>query len=143
MFKRWMHKRERYFAMLNDNRIVRPFEWGTEFVKPELNGDDPHTIFREHSKHFIKNSDEFYKLPENIHYDFQSNNDDLIWTSSLETPSIENNIARAKLFRHDDDKKAAVVVLPHWNAKAGTYFDLCKFFNKVGVFFIKADSPLS
>jgi hypothetical protein len=31
-------------------------------------------------------------------------------------------------FPHEENKKAAVVVLPHWNAKAGTYFDLCKGF---------------
>ena len=36
-----MHKRERYFAMLNDNRVIRPFEWGTEFITDHPNGDDP------------------------------------------------------------------------------------------------------
>ena len=32
MLKWYMHRRERYFAMLGDNRVVRPFELGTEFI---------------------------------------------------------------------------------------------------------------
>ena len=44
MLKRYMHKRERYFAMLNDNRVVRPFEWGTEFITDSANGDDDENV---------------------------------------------------------------------------------------------------
>ena len=41
MLKWYMHKRERYFAMLNDDRVVQPFEWGTEFITENANGSDP------------------------------------------------------------------------------------------------------
>ena len=34
-----------------------------------------------------------------------------------------------------------MVVLPHWNAKAGTYFDLCRFFNKVGMSSLRLTLP--
>jgi hypothetical protein len=34
-----------------------------------------------------------------------------------------------------------VIILPHWNAKAGTYFDLCKFFNKVGISALRLTLP--
>jgi hypothetical protein len=54
---------------------------------------------------------------------------------------MENNTAYAKLFPFDKDKKAAVVVLPHWNAKAGSYFDLCKVFNRVGVSALRLTLP--
>ena len=151
MFKRYMHKRERYFAMLNDNRIVHPFGWGTEFITENLNGGDPRELFREYSKKMVENSDEFYHLPEIK--DFKSKVQspkskvsdselfDVTWTSAVETPSVENNTAYAKFFPHEKDKKAVVVVLPHWNAKAGTYFDLCKFFNKVGVSALRLTLP--
>ncbi len=141
MLKRWMHKRERYFAMLNDNRIVRPFEWGTEFVKPNANGADPLGLFLDHSKTILKNSDEFFALRERIDFEFERGEQILTWESSKTTPSAENNLARAKLFRHEDDKKAAVVVLPHWNAKEGSYFDLCKFFNRFGVSALRLTLP--
>ena len=35
----------------------------------------------------------------------------------------------------------AVIILPHWNAKAGTYFDLAKFFNKVGLSALRLTMP--
>lgn len=146
MLKRWMHKKERYFAMLNDNRVVRPFEWGTEFIVDNPNGSDPMKLFRQHSENVLKNSDEFFYLSEVKDFEFadvdqESNSPNLSWTSSIKTPSPENNTAYAKLFPHENDKKAAVVVLPHWNAKAGSYFDLCNFFNKVGVTSLRLTLP--
>ena len=150
MFKRYMHKRERYFAMLNDNRIVHPFGWGTEFIKENPNGDDPRKLFQEYSKKWSLTAMNFIicRKLQIMSPNFQSksqvsdsNLQDVTWTSAIKTPSIENNTAYAKYFPHEKDKKAAVVVLPHWNAKEGTYFDLCKFFNKVGVSALRLTLP--
>ena len=159
-----MHKRERYFAMLNDNRIVRPFEWGTEFITENPNGDDPKKLFAEYSKKTVANSDEFFFSPQIADYDLFSKSSPpltggrdafrgrggtsssqelqtLTWTSGIHTPSIENNTAFAAYFPHETNKKSAVLVLPHWNAQAGTYFDLCKFFNNVGLSALRLTLP--
>ncbi len=151
MLKRYMHKRERHFAMLNDNRVVRPFEWGTEFVKENANGkngNDPRLIFREYTKKVLANSDDFFFSPEITDYKLNPPIHDsrftihkLTWTSAIETPSMENNTAFAQFFPHEENKKSAVVVLPHWNAKAGSYFDLCKVFNRVGVSALRLTLP--
>jgi pimeloyl-ACP methyl ester carboxylesterase len=134
-----MHNRERYYASLGDNRVVRPFEWGTEFVRENANGDDPRQIFRQYTKEVLADSDAFFHLPEIT--DYRLAGDQLTWTSGIEPPSIENNTAYARLFSHEKDKKAAVVVLPHWNARARTYFDLCKVFNRVGVTALRLTLP--
>ena len=135
-----MHRRERHYAYLNDNRVIRPFEWGTEFIGAEnQNGRDPREIFRAYTKKVLADSDEFFHLPEISDFNFQ--NKIVTWTSAVKTPSPENNTAYARLFAHEKDKKAAVVVLPHWNARAGTYFDLCKVFNKVGVTALRLTLP--
>jgi len=139
MLKRYMHKRERHFAMLNDNRVVRPFEWGTEFIADNANGDDPRKLFIEFSKNALANSNEFFFKPEIR--DFTVEGDVLNWTSAVETPSPENNTAYATYFPHETNREAAVIVLPHWNAKAGTYFDLCRFFNKVGLSSLRLTLP--
>ncbi|NJM52582.1 MAG: abhydrolase domain-containing 18, partial [Blastocatellia bacterium] len=139
MLKRYMHKRERYFAYLNDNRVVRPFGWGMEFVTDNVNGKNPHEFFRKYAKNAIENSDEYFNLTDISDYQLEENN--LTWTSAVITPSIENNTAYAKFFPHPENKKSAVVVLPHWNAKAGTYFDLCKFFNRVGLSSLRLTAP--
>ena len=156
-----MHKRERHFAMLNDNRTVQPFEWGAEFVADHVNGDDPRNILADHSKHVLANSDEYFAAPDRIEYQLetrlypssaslnanppkkapvQKEVQVLTWQSAVETPSVENNTAYATYFPHED-KRAAVIVLPHWNAKAGTYFDLGKFFNKVGLSALRLTLP--
>jgi hypothetical protein len=148
MLKRLMHKRERHFAFLNDNRVVHPFGWGLEFINENANGNDPRKFFREYTKKVLANSDEFFFAPIIKDYEIQNRTQNselrtqnLTWTSGIETTSMENNTAYAKLFPFDKDKKAAVVVLPHWNAKAGSYFDLCKVFNRVGVSALRLTLP--
>ncbi|MEO8573084.1 MAG: hypothetical protein ABI481_03870 [Pyrinomonadaceae bacterium] len=176
MLKRYMHKRERHFAMLNDNRVVRPFEWGTEFIGHERDAADPHEIFSKFSADTIANSDEYFAIPEitDFHIESEPQKSELgavapvspagsettkgnpvvtalgsdkiapqilTWTSAVTTPSIDNNTAYATYFPHETNRKSAVIVLPHWNAKAGTYFDLCKFFNKVGISALRVTLP--
>ncbi len=134
-----MHGREKHFAMVIDNRIVRPFDWGMEFVNENANGEDPRKFYRDYAKKVIANSDEFFFAP-NVS-DYNLDGDNLTWTSGIETNSIENNTVRAKFFPVAKDKKSAVLVLPHWNARPGTYFDLCKFFNKVGISALRMTLP--
>lgn len=139
MFKRLMHQRERYYASLNDNRVVRPFGWGMEFVKENVNGENPRKFFSEYAQKVTANSDDFFFSPEIADYKLEDKQ--LTWTSGVETFSIENNTAYARYFPHAENKKSAVLVLPHWNAKAGTYFDLCRFFNKVGLSSLRLTLP--
>jgi hypothetical protein len=156
-----MHKRERYYAMLNDNRVVQPFEFGAEFVSDHVNGDDPRQLLSDHSDFAIANSDEYFAAPEGgefvlekrLYPSMASMNatelkkpvtqrevEVLTWRSAIRTPSVENNTAIATYFPHED-KRAAVIILPHWNAKAGTYFDLAKYFNMVGLSAIRLTLP--
>src|SRR6478609_3048023 len=111
MIKRYMHNRERHFAMLGDDRVVHPFGWGTEFIDPGANGSDPQKFFRDYSKWAVENSDEFYASPEIGDFSLESrlqaanDNDEgrlkpglqtLTWTSAVETPSPENNTGYAR-----------------------------------------------
>jgi hypothetical protein len=139
MLKRYMHKRERHFAMLNDNRIVRKFGWGTEFIGKKPNGEDPRRIFSEYAKEVLADSDKFFFSPEVS--DYKLDGEKLTWTSGIETASSENNTVYANFFAHAEHKKSAVLVLPHWNAKAGSYFDLCKTLNRVGFSALRLTLP--
>ncbi len=137
MLKRYMHKKERYHAMLEDNRVVRPFEWGTEYING--NGDDPQKLFSEFSRNTVAHSEDYFFSPEISDYNLDG--DILTWTSGITTPSIENNTVYAKFFPFAENKRSAVLVLPHWNTKAGTYFDLCKLFNKLGMSALRMTLP--
>lgn len=143
MLKRYFHNRERYYAFLEDNRIVRPFEWGTEYVSENANGSDPRRIFSEFSKYTVEHSDEFFLDPQISDFKLEISNSEnrLTWTSGIETKTKENNTAYARFFPHESNKRSAVLVLPHWNAKAGTYFDLCKLFNRIGISALRLTLP--
>ncbi len=141
-----MHSRERHFAMVDDDRVVHPFDWGTEYITANANGDDPRKLFRDYSKQMVAQSEEFFFSPEISDFRFQiskfkSDDSDLTWTSGIETPSKENNTVYAKYFPHESNRKSAVLVLPHWNAKPGTYFDLCRMFNRVGLSALRMTLP--
>jgi hypothetical protein len=145
MLKRYMHKRERYFAMLNDNRVVRPFEWGTELIEPTANGSDPRKTLSEYSRRSVEASDAYFALPD-IPGDIENElTEDSIhrleWKSHVETPSPENDLVRARLFPYQKDKRTAVVILPHWNAREGSYFDLCRLLNRAGLSALRLTLP--
>jgi hypothetical protein len=138
MLKRYMHNREKYFAFLTDNRKVREFEWGTEFVGG--NGGNPHEFFTNYSKNILQNSDEFFNLPNEINYEPINENNEIFWTSAVETPCENNNRVVAKLFP-TGNKRTAVVVLPHWNAPRESYYGLCELFNKRGMSALRLTMP--
>jgi hypothetical protein len=138
MLKRYMHNREKYFAFLTDNRKVREFEWGTEFVGG--NGGNPHDFFTNYSKDILANSNDFFSLPNAINYEPISENNEIFWTSAIETPCENNNRVVAKLFPVNN-KRTAVVVLPHWNAPAESYYGLCELFNKRGMSALRLTMP--
>src|SRR4051812_31781746 len=91
MLKRWMHDRERYFATRDDDRVVHPFVWGTEFVDPNANGGDPRSFFREYSAKTLAHSDEFFFSPEisDLNFEISNSGQELSWTSGVTTPSVE------------------------------------------------------
>lgn len=127
--------------MLNDNRIVRPFEWGTEYIGFEGSAPNPYELFQQNTKEILATSDNYFAMPNDLTFDFDEEFNDLTWHSAGSTESIENNIARAKLFSLENDKRAAVVVLPHWNAQAESYFNLCENFVRFGVTALRLTLP--
>jgi dienelactone hydrolase len=140
-----MHARERQHARRDKNRIVRPFEWGAEFIKEHVNGDDPRHIFRQHAEEVLRNSDEFYGLPPITDYHLAGER--LTWTSAIHTPSPENNIVHARFFpapvkgKDAKERRPAVVLLPQWNAQAESHVDLCRVLNRLGISALRLTLP--
>lgn len=149
MLGRYIRARERWHATRETNRVVRPFEWGAEFVSEHLNGDDPREVIHRASREAVRHSEEFYALPPVEDYELRG--DRLTWTSAVKTPSAENNIARARLFKaappkrpsknaHEQESRA-VVVLPQWNADAESHVALCRLLARVGITALRLTLP--
>ena len=138
-----MRAREIAHTKRDNNRLVRPFEWGLEFIRDHVNGADPRTVFREHTAQTMARSEDFYALP--AIGDWQLAGDQLTWTSAVKTPSAENNIARARLFPARRERKrkrrAAVVVLPQWNAQPDSHVEACRIFNGLGMTALRLTLP--
>lgn len=140
-----MYKREKFLAERDDNRIIRPFEWGKEFADPlfvdNLNAASPQSFFHRYSQNAIQNSDDFFALNKN--FDFNLKDSALTWTSQTITDSLANNTVRAHFFpiKKSSEKKRAVVILPHWNAPPGSYLSLCKVFNRIGIAALRLTLP--
>lgn len=137
-----MHRRERSFYERDNNRIVRPFEWGLPFIVDHVNGDDPRHVFSRHTETVLSNSDAFYALPPIT--DFQLNGDQLTWSSAVQTESAENNLARARFFPAKPNRRTlrrAVVVLPQWNANRESHVEACRIFNFIGISALRLTLP--
>jgi dienelactone hydrolase len=143
LFGRWMRAREIAHTKRDDNRLVRPFEWGVEFVRDHVNGDDSRAIFSEHTDQVMARSEDFYALPEIE--DWQLDDNLLTWTSAIRTPSPENNIARARLFSPRRERRnkprAAIVVVPQWNAQPDSHVEACRIFNGLGITALRLTVP--
>ena len=118
-WKNYMYQRERWYHQRDNNRLVRPFDWGLSYIVDHVNGDDPRALFRQYTERVMMASDDFYALPE-IN-DYRLDGDQLTWTSAIETPSVENNTAHGRFFpakpKNGKRPRNAVVVLPQWNAQ--------------------------
>jgi dienelactone hydrolase len=138
-----MHQREVAYHERDNNRLVRPFEWGLSFISDHVNGDDPREVLRRHAKAAMERSDLFYALPEIS--DFNLDGNQLTWTSAINTPSPENNIAHGRFFPAEPKKRShyrsAVLVLPQWNAQPESHVEACRIFNMLGMAALRLTLP--
>jgi dienelactone hydrolase len=142
-WKNYMHQRERWYHQRDNNRLVRPFDWGLSHILDHVNGDDPREVLMRHSAKVLGSSDKFYALPE-IN-DYKLDGDQLTWTSAIKTPSPENNLARGRFFpaktKNGKRSRKAVVVLPQWNAQPESHVEACRIFNMIGMSALRLTLP--
>jgi dienelactone hydrolase len=145
LLKRRILIKERHAATRDTNRIVRPFDWGTSFLVPHANGDDPRAILAAYADDALARSNEFYALPPVK--DFRLDGQQLTWTSAIETPTPENNTAHARFFREstitgkENDTRRAVVILPEWNAQPHSHVQLCHILTRFGIAALRLTLP--
>jgi dienelactone hydrolase len=170
-YAQWMYAWETRLTSVDNNRVVRPLEWGLEWARgwPCGNGfapghvpQDAEKFLREYNQRIIAASDEFYsyrtpqdfrlerrpvevcstrqipdpKLEEKVRGTYA---DFLRFTSPVDTPYRENNLANARWFPARG--RRAVVLLPHWNSDALAYTALCRVLNLLGIAVLRLSKP--
>jgi dienelactone hydrolase len=143
LLKALIHRRERWYHNRDNNRLVRPFEWGLPFVTDHVNGDEPREFFRRFTQDVMQCSDDFYSLPEIS--DYQLSGEQLTWTSAVQTAAPENNVAHARYFpaksKSGSRPRRAIVVLPQWNAQPNSHVEACRIFNMLGISALRLTLP--
>jgi hypothetical protein len=139
----WFEQRIRRYEhrrwTTDDNRRVQPFEWGIEHIGGSADEADPRGFLRQYSRRALENSKEWYETIPADNYRFDKENV-LTFSSSIESPWPENNTVYAHLFPAKD-KRAAVLVLPNWNAKWHGQRGLCKWLQRLGISALKMSLP--
>jgi hypothetical protein len=141
VLSRVFHQWERRLAAAATDRVIRPFEWGTDWLHDgSAEGSEVDRLER-WAAAMLAESDRFYALESTD--DYTLNGDRLTFTSAIRTPHSENNVVRARFFPSQTPKgrRRAVVVLPQWNADAGGHVGLCQLLNRFGLSALRLTLP--
>lgn len=159
MIRDYFHRWEQELAAVSkDDRKVRPFEWGDDWI-PEPDGapiPDPRSRVSAFVDRVMADTDAFYtpaatrytytKAPETV----RAGGEDgvLTFPTGFTTPHPENNTVVCRYFPANPIRKAgpgaprrAVVVLAQWNSDAEGHIGLCKLLAKLGIASLRMSLP--
>ena len=137
-YARWMDRWERKLATRDTNRVVRPFDWGTDWLAgigfpgcpAEANGLSAAEITR-FAAGAIQNSDRFYSY-EPVE-DYRLEDGLLTFSSPVRSPYPANNTVHARWLPAKRDRARALIVLPQWNSGPDGHVGLGKLLNQFGI----------
>ncbi len=156
MLGRLFHRWEHALASVDTNRVVRPFEWGEDWLPPG-NGT-PETRVRQWVREALADTPRFFEAPPTDDYVFTAGNDatsggrkggTLRFPSALTTPFHENNTVMARWFPATGDESLecrngrgrAVLVLPQWNSDSEGHIGLARLLARFGVSALRLSLP--
>jgi hypothetical protein len=133
-----MDQWERKLATRDTNRVVRPFEWGTDWLNSlgfpacpaDANGNSKECVSR-FATEAVANSERFFAYQPVRDYRLSGNH--LAFTSPVHTPYPENNTVHAEWFPADNDHGRVLIVLPQWNSGPDGHVGLAKLLNRFGI----------
>jgi hypothetical protein len=157
---RLFHNWERRLHAASKDRVVRPFEWGLDWIEPTPHpqGASPERVLVDWARHAVADSTRFFETPDTSDYMFRPDVDGatgaLSFPSALRTRYPENNTVHALYFRTRSEKPApahtagppstarrAVLVLPQWNAGPDGHVGLCRLLNRFGMSALRLTLP--
>jgi len=158
MLQTFFHAWERRLASVTKDRVVRQFEWGIEWMSQNshvLGGgthDTPGTQAEQIARWveaIMADTDAFFTPGPTSDYTLRPAGPDgdrlLTFPSALLTPHSENNTVYARLVPARNERhrsvRAAVLVLPQWNADAGGHLGLCRLLAMNGMTALRLSLP--
>lgn len=170
-YARWMYDWETRLTSVDNNRVVRPLDWGAEWTQhwPGRNGGpggDDHAALLEYfsrfNDHIIDASDDFYSYRTPTDFRLERREVQVCSTREIPDPRLEAKVRgqHADFLRFTSPVitpfaennlanarwfpargRRAVVLLPHWNSDAISYTGLCKVMNWMGIAVLRLSMP--
>jgi hypothetical protein len=164
MLRAFFHAWERRLADVTKDRVVRPFDWGLDWIpynghavaasdhvrRPDLpvgRSESPEELLGDWVSEVMGNSDAFYAAPPTTDYALEADPDGdrvLTFPSALRTPHPENNTVYARFIEArvtPGRPRAAVIVLPQWNADPGGHIGLSRLLALNGLSALRLSLP--
>ena len=140
MLARFFHAWERRLVAVDGNRVVRPFEWGLEWIDADDHRADPAHQMEQWAVKALADPGWFDPGPCS---DYALQGDRLSFPSGLDTPHRENNTVHARYFPAESGggRRRATLVLPQWNADVGGHVGLCQLLARVGISALRLSLP--
>jgi len=170
-YRRWMHDWETRMTSRDNNRVVRQFEWGSEFVgdwplvsdlQPPQDQSNSHAMLEfwtAVNERIIAHSDDFYAYQTPSDFRLEHRKVELFHTGSAPPrKQLKESYASFLQFTStvapgDPENnvmngrwspargRRAVVVLPQWNADGISHNGLCRIFNMLGISALRVSMP--
>lgn len=144
MLQALFHAWERHLVSVTKDRVVRPFEWGLEWISHNGHHADPADALREWVSSVMADTDAFFTPAPTSDYSFDGSL--LTFPSALATPHDSNNTVYCRFFPTRNRNvaqpfRAAVLVLPQWNADPDGHVGLCKLLAMNGMNALRLSLP--
>ena len=141
MIRHFFYAWERRLVAVDTNRIVRPFEWGLDWLEVEPGPDETAgSRVAQFADRAVTDPDLFTAAPCQ---DYTLEGDTLRFPSAVTTPHIENNTVRLRYFPAEQGPRGrrATLVLPQWNSDPGAHVGLCQLLARVGISALRLSLP--
>jgi pimeloyl-ACP methyl ester carboxylesterase len=156
------HAWERHLASISKDRVVRPFEWGLEWLPPRRFTDGPpEARAAAWVDDVMRDSQGFFTPPVTTDFVFEDAPSEtqsrgeagtLRFPSALVTPYPENNVVTARWFPSEAARMAgkrgtsgergpAVLVMSQWNANGEGHIGLARLLAKYGISALRMSLP--
>jgi Alpha/beta hydrolase domain containing 18 len=170
-YQRWMYEWESRMTSRDNNRVVRPFEWGLDWANrlpnienlqlPENRRDKAAMLdyWSAFNDHVIANSDQFYAYKTPADFRIEHHKVELFHTGSAPpkkrlkdewgkflrfTSAVESPYPEnncANARWFPARGRRAVILLPQWNADGVSQNSLCRVFNVLGIAALRLSMP--
>jgi hypothetical protein len=158
MLRAFFHAWERRLASVTMDRVVRPFDWGLDWIpgnghQPGRKDAPPAQVMGDWVSQVMADTDAFFTPPPTSEYTVEATPDGdlLTFPSALVTPQHTNNTVYCRYFPSPlkrrpthvgrGSSRAAVLVMPQWNADPGGHVGLCRLLAWNGLSALRLSLP--